>query len=181
MDHATERLCSLIKHPFSDATAVEALRLLRRALPAVQADPNDLNARLDCQLGAWLSISGVQAGVPVGASHGIGHVLGAHAGVPHGETSCVMLPATLAWNKRVNFEEQVRTAEAFGRPTAEAADCVRDLVAGLGLPTRLRDVGVKREDFSVIAEKAMHDHAVKTNPRPITKPSEVEEILELAW
>lgn len=181
VDHATERLCSLVKHPFSDATAVEALRLLQRALPAVKADPTDMNARLDCQLGAWLSISGVQAGVPVGASHGIGHVLGAHAGVPHGETSCVMLPATLAWNKSVNYEEQVRTAEAFGRPGAEAADCVRDLVAGLGLPTRLRDVGVKHEDFPVIAEKAMHDHAVKTNPRPITKPAEVEEILELAW
>lgn len=181
VDHATERLCSLIKHPFSDATAVEALRLLQRGLPAVQKNPANLQARLDCQLGAWLSISGIQAGVPVGASHGIGHVLGAHAGVPHGETSCVMLPATLAWNKSVNYEEQVRTAEAFGRPGVEAADCVRDLVAGLGLPTRLRDVGVRHEDFPLIAEKSMHDHAVKTNPRPIEKPADVQEILELAW
>ena len=113
-------------------------------------------------------------------AHELVHLLQG-AGVPHGETSCVMLPATLAWNKPINFEEQVRTAEAFGRPGDEAADCVRDLVASLGLPTRLRDVGVKYEDFDLIAEKSMHDHAVKTNPRPITEPAQVREILELAW
>jgi maleylacetate reductase len=181
VDHAVERLCSLVRHPFSDATAVEALRLLQSGLPAVQKDPSDLKARLDCQLGAWLSIYGGMAGVPVGASHGIGHVLGAHAGVPHGETSCVMLPSVMTWNRGVNFEEQLRVARAFDRKDDDAAGAVRDLVASLGLPTRLRDVGVAREDFGVIAEKSMHDLAVKTNPRPITAPAEVVEILELAW
>lgn len=181
VDHAVERLCSLIRHPFSDATAVEALRLLNRGLPAVQKDPGNLAARLDCQLGAWMSIFGGMAGVPVGASHGIGHVLGAHAGVPHGETSCVMLPSVMQWNRGVNFEEQLRVAHAFERTDDDAAGAVRDLIASLGLPTRLRDVGVKREDFQVIAEKSMHDLAVKTNPRPIEKPADVVEILELAW
>lgn len=181
VDHAVERLCSLIRHPFSDATAVEALRLLNRGLPAVQQDPGNLAARLDCQLGAWMSIFGGMAGVPVGASHGIGHVLGAHAGVPHGETSCVMLPSVMQWNRGVNFEEQLRVAHAFERTDDDAAGAVRDLIASLGLPTRLRDVGVKREDFQVIAEKSMHDLAVKTNPRPIEKPADVVEILELAW
>lgn len=181
VDHAVERLCSLIRHPFSDATAVEALRLLNRGLPAVQKDPGNLAARLDCQLGAWMSIFGGMAGVPVGASHGIGHVLGAHAGVPHGETSCVMLPSVMQWNRGVNFEEQLRVAHAFERADDDAAGAVRDLIASLGLPTRLRDVGVKREDFQAIAEKSMHDLAVKTNPRPIEKPADVVEILELAW
>lgn len=181
VDHAVERLCSLVRHPFSDATALEALRLLSRGLPAVQKDPGDIAARLDCQLGAWMSIYGGMAGVPVGASHGIGHVLGAHAGVPHGETSCVMLPSVMQWNRGVNFEEQLRVARAFERADDDASGAVRDLVASLGLPTRLRDVGVKREDFGVIAEKSMHDHAVKTNPRPVEKPADVVEILELAW
>jgi maleylacetate reductase len=181
VDHAVERLCSLVRHPFSDATAIEALHLLSRGLPAVQKDPGDLSSRLDCQLGAWMSIYGGMAGVPVGASHGIGHVLGAHAGVPHGETSCVMLPAVMTWNRGVNFEEQMRVARAFDRDDDDAAGAVRELIASLGLPTRLREVGVRREDFAVIAEKAMHDHAVKTNPRPVEKPADVVEILELAW
>lgn len=181
VDHAVERLCSLVRHPFSDATALEALRLLSRGLPTVQKNPGDIAARLDCQLGAWMSIYGGMAGVPVGASHGIGHVLGAHAGVPHGETSCVMLPSVMQWNRGVNFEEQLRVARAFERADDDASGAVRDLIASLGLPTRLRDVGVSREDFGVIAEKAMHDHAVKTNPRPVEKPADVVEILELAW
>jgi maleylacetate reductase len=54
-------------------------------------------------------------------------------------------------------------------------------VAGLGLPTRLRDIGIKREDFAAIAEHSMHDPAVPANPRKIAGPHDVLEILELAW
>src|SRR5947209_20179424 len=81
-----------------------ALKLLGRGLLGVKADPLDLEARLDCQLGAWMSMVGSQTGVPKGASHGIGHVLGGTAHVPHGYTSCVMLPHVLRFNHAVNAE-----------------------------------------------------------------------------
>src|SRR5207302_409954 len=138
-----------------------------RALPAHKAKPDDLATRLDLQFGMWLSIGAGTSGVGVGASHGIGHVLGAACHVPHGHTSCVMLPSVLRWNLPANGERQKRVSEAFGKPDAPAADLVAGLVASLGLPRRLADVGVGKERFREIAEKSMHDRAVLNNPRPI--------------
>lgn len=136
--------------------------------------------RLDLQFGMWLSIGAGTSGVGTGASHGIGHVLGAACHVPHGHTSCVMLPSVLRWNLPVNGERQKRVSEAFGKPGTAAADLVAGLVADLGLPRTLRDVGVGPDRFREIGEKSMHDRAVLNNPRPITRPEQVVEILELA-
>ena len=86
----------------------------------------------------------------------------------------------MRWNLPANGERQKRVSEAFGRPDTPAADLVAGLVTALGLPGRLRDVGVGRERFREIAEKSMHDRAVLNNPRPIEGPAEVMEILELA-
>jgi maleylacetate reductase len=180
VDHAVERLCSQQANPFAIGTSTEALKLLARALPAHKAKPEDLDTRLDLQFGMWLSIGAGTSGIGVGASHGIGHVLGAACHVPHGHTSCVMLPSVLRWNLPANGERQKRVSEAFGKPKTAAADLVASLVASLGLPQRLRDVGVGKDRFHEIAEKSMHDRAVLNNPRPIKGPAEVMEILELA-
>ena len=51
----------------------------------------------------------------------------------------------------------------------------------LGVPTRLRDVGIKREQLADIAEKSLRDPPMKTNPKPVTAAAQVMEILELAW
>ncbi len=180
VDHAVERLCSQQAHPFVLGTATEALKRLARALPAHKAKPDDMETRLDLQFGMWLSIGAGTSGVGVGASHGIGHVLGAACHVPHGHTSCVMLPSVLRWNLPANADRQKRVSEAFGRPEVAAADLIAGLVGELGLPRRLRDVGVGRERFREIGEKSMHDRAVLNNPRPIKGPEQVMEILELA-
>ncbi len=180
VDHAVERLCSQQAHPFVLGTATEALKLLARALPAHKAQPDDMATRLDLQFGMWLSIGAGTSGVGVGASHGIGHVLGAACHVPHGHTSCVMLPSVLRWNLPANEERQKRVGEAFGKPDAAAGDLVEGLVKSLGLPGRLSEVGVGRDRFREIAEKSMHDRAVLNNPRPIRGPEQVMEILELA-
>lgn len=180
VDHAVERLCSQQAHPFVLGTATEALKLLARALPAHKANPDDMATRLDLQFGMWLSIGAGTSGVGVGASHGIGHVLGAACHVPHGHTSCVMLPSVLRWNLPANAERQKRVGEAFGKPDVAAGDLVEGLVKALGLPGRLSEVGVGRDRFREIAEKSMHDRAVLNNPRPITGPDQVMEILELA-
>jgi maleylacetate reductase len=181
VDHAVEDICSINPQPLSDGTSIHALRLLSRGLRAVKADPGDLAARLDCQLGAWMSIMGSQNGVTKGASHGIGHVLGGTAGVPHGYTSCVMLPPVLRFNEPVNAERQAWVSDALGRTGQKAADAVAELIAGLGLPGRLRDVGVKPDQLDRIAEESMHDRWVHTNPRKIAGPSDVRALLEAAW
>jgi maleylacetate reductase len=181
LDHAVERFCTPDAHPYSDATASEAIRLIARALPGIKARPDALEPRLDGQLGMWLSISGAAEGIGIGASHGIGHILGGRFKIPHGITSCVMLPAVLRWNAAVNGDRQKRISALMGAPDRAASDLVRDLVAGLGLPSRLRDIGIKRDDFAAIAEHSMHDPAIPANPRKIAGPQDIAEILELAW
>ena len=181
VDHAVEDICSINPTPFSDGTSLQALRLLSRGLKRVKDDPSDLEARLDCQLGAWMSIMGSQNGVTKGASHGIGHVLGGTAGVPHGYTSCIMLPHVLRFNEPVNAARQAWVSEALGRPGATAADAVAALIADLELPSTLRAVGVRPDQLDVIAEGSMHDRWVHTNPRPIDGPSAVRALLDAAW
>jgi alcohol dehydrogenase class IV len=101
--------------------------------------------------------------------------------VPHGITSCVTLPSALRWNAAANLNRQREVSRLMGKPDAPAADLVADLVGRLGLPGRLRDVGIRREDFQAIAEHTMHDAPVRTNPRKIERAADIVEILELAW
>jgi maleylacetate reductase len=181
LDHAVERFCTPGTNPYSDATASEAIRLLARALPEIKLRSNELAARLDGQLGMWLSITGGADGIGIGASHAIGHILGGRMHVPHGITSCVTLPAVLRWNARVNAPKQRCVSALMGAPERVASDLIRELIDGLGLPTRLRDIGIRREDFPAIAEHTMRDPAVPANPRQITGPQDIAEILNIAW
>lgn len=180
LDHAVETLCSVDPTPFTDALSRQALEMLAAGLPASKAKPDNLEARLLCQQAVWLAASSINR-VNYGASHGIGHVLGGLAGVPHGHTSCILLPSVLAWNEPATAERQKIVAQALGRPQASAAEAVRNLVASLGQPTRIRDVGVDRALLPKVAEQAMANLWVRTNPRPIRGPKDVLAILESAW
>ncbi len=180
VDHAVESICAGKATPHSDGACMQALRLLSRGLPRTREAPDDLEARLQCLMGVWLSMEHSRTGVAVGASHGIGHVLGGSCGVPHGYTSCVMLPAVLQYNRPVNEEQQRQVSEAMGRPGEEAAEVVADFIAGLGLPRSLGEVGVERDSFQLVAENSMLDRCIHTNPRKINGPGDVLEILELA-
>ena len=145
MDHAVERWCSVRPHPLADGLALQAMQMLATNLPQIKARPDDLEPRLNCQLAAWLTQVSAAPGVPNGASHGIGYILGGYAGVPHGITSCISLAATLQWNEPVNAERQSAIAEKLGRPGERPCDVMRDFVKSLGLPLRLRDVGIDRK------------------------------------
>ncbi|MCH9672179.1 MAG: iron-containing alcohol dehydrogenase [Gammaproteobacteria bacterium] len=180
VDHAVETLCSPDATSHSDGPALHALRLLSRALPQCEDADSPADARLNCLLGVWASMDHHQDGTPMGASHGIGHVLGGSCGVPHGHTSCVMLPSVLRWNHAVNADRQALVSEAFGQPGRPAGDVVAEFIAALGMPRSLRDVGVSREQFELVAKHAMHDRYIHSNPRPIAGPQDVLEILSLA-
>ena len=154
--------------------------MLAQALPRVKADAGDLDARMDCQIGTWLSTGPLASGVPMGASHGIGYVLGAEFGVPHGHTSCVMLPSVMRWNKSANAERQALVAAAMGHPNEDAGDVLDDFIRGLGMPRSLREVKVGPEHFDRIAQQAMATPWVPRNPRKIEGPAQVREILDMA-
>ncbi|MBS0541910.1 MAG: iron-containing alcohol dehydrogenase, partial [Proteobacteria bacterium] len=134
VDHCVEGVCSNESSPYGDAQALHGLALLARGLPRVKADPSDMEARLDCQLGAWLSMAPLAAGVPMGASHGIGYVLGAVFDIPHGHTSCIMLPAVMRWNRSANAAKQASVAAAMGHPGKDAGDVLDAFIRGLGMP-----------------------------------------------
>lgn len=178
VDHAVEQLCHPVRAPYADPLAVDGLRRLAAGLAATQADPGDLDARAECQFGMWLAISGVGSGRGMGPSHAIGHTLGGSYGVPHGVTSCVILPAVLAWTSGAAPAQEALIAGALG--ASSAADGVGGLVRRLGLPSDLRSVGVLPKDFLAIAEHTMHDGGVRNSPRPVTGPADIVEILEIA-
>lgn len=178
VDHALEALGSLQSNYFCDGVTASALRLLSRGLPALKANPGDLDARLECQVGAWQSMIPIIGGVPMGASHAIGHVLGGTANVPHGYCSCVMAPAVLAFNKPVNGERQERISEAFGRPGVDASTILDEFISALGMPRTLGEVGVGPDKLDLIAEVTMGDFWTRTNPRRIEGPADVRQILE---
>jgi maleylacetate reductase len=180
VDHCVEGLCSREAHPYADAQALKGLAMLTQALPRVKADPNDLDARMDCQIGTWLSMGPLSSGVPMGASHGIGYVLGAEFGVPHGYTSCVMLPSVMRWNKSDNAERQAQVAAAMGSPGKDAADVLDTFIRDLGLPRSLQDVRIGPDQFDRIAQQAMGTPWIPRNPRKIDGPAQVREILVLA-
>jgi maleylacetate reductase len=180
VDHCVEGLCSAECHPYAEAQAIKGLSLLAQGLPRVKADPSDLDARMDCQIGTWLSMGPLSAGVPMGASHGIGYVLGAVYDVPHGYTSCVMLPFVMRWNNSANAERQALVAAAMGHPSLDAADVLDSFIRDLGMPRSLREVRVTPEHFDRIAEQAMGTPWIPRNPRKISGPAEVREILAMA-
>ena len=180
VDHCVEGLCSREAHPYADAQAQKGLAMLTQALPRVKADPADLDARMDCQIGTWLSMGPLSAGIPMGASHGIGYVLGAVYNVPHGYTSCVMLPSVMRWNKQANADRQAMVSAAMGHPGEDAGEVLDWFIRELGMPRSLQDVRIGPEHFDRIAEQAMGTPWIPRNPRKIDGPAQVREILLMA-
>lgn len=186
IDHAAETLCALHPNLYVEPLAQRALELLGRALPII-ADCYDARrqppfaALAEAQLGCWMSVAGPSHGVQVGASHAIGHALGAICSVPHGVTSSIMLAPVLQWNHHYCLDAKRRIALALGgKPDMPAENAVALLVQRLGLPSRLAQVGVTRQQFDKISVDALADRYAGTNCRPISSASDIFEILELA-
>jgi maleylacetate reductase len=185
VDHAVECWCSPQATPATEALSLQGLMLLARSLPAVLARPADLQPRLEAQFGMWQAVAALAAGVQTGASHGIGYALGAGFGVPHGHTSCVLLPAVLRWNARSHDpavrERQQALSAAMGAPGEAAAVRVAALIRQLGQPASLREVGLRKDQLDALAQRALAYPPVQANPRPIRGVEDIREILDLAW
>ncbi|MDQ6673641.1 MAG: iron-containing alcohol dehydrogenase [Chloroflexota bacterium] len=159
VDHAVETLLARGSHPFSDTLALEALRRLQSSLLATHANPSDLGARTESQLGAWFSYT-----LPVPAAAGLSHTLGKRIGSPHGiahgVSSCVLLPHVMRYLAPRTTSAQARIAQALGVDTREmpieqaaarASDAVADLIRRLDLPNQLSAYGLRRADLEAAA------------------------------
>lgn len=180
LDHAVEGLASADCHPYLAGHFLHALRLFAASLPRTKTDPEDPAARQLNQQAVWLACCGLGT-LAHGASHGIGYILGSYCAVPHGLTSCVMLPAVLAWNRSIQPALDRDIAAALGQPGLSASEALYRLLADLDLPCSLPAVGVAETELAEIARRASLHPVVRRNPRPINSPAEVEEILQLAW
>jgi alcohol dehydrogenase class IV len=189
LDHAIETVYSKGKQLIPTTLALEAIKILSVNLPKCKENPNDLYARLQCQQAAWMSFFGV-TNVMMGLSHGIGHQIGAHGNVAHGITSCIMLPHVMRYSLSETQHEQALIAQAMGANLSDkneeevakqASFLVEDLVKRLGLPARLREVNVSKEQFSDIAADAMADLVVASSPKAVQNEEEIINLLEMAW
>jgi maleylacetate reductase len=180
MDHGIEAICSIRGNALVDAVCLRGLRYLHNGLLRTKEDPNDEQARINCQLGSWMSAFGLQARVPMGASHAIGHVLGGTCDVPHYFCTAVMMPSVLRYNRPATQQAQKSIAAALGAPEFDAGEAFAGFVAKLGLPRRLADVGVGEDRFELIGKNAMLSIFTRSNPQPIREPADVVKILQLA-
>ncbi|HEX8733044.1 MAG TPA: iron-containing alcohol dehydrogenase, partial [Ktedonobacterales bacterium] len=165
------------------AAALGGLRMLARALPACVDDGADVAARSEALAGAWLAGTAL-AHVTMCLHHGICHVLGGSAGLAHGDANGVMLPHVMRFNLEVVAPQLAPAAVALGAAEPDAAEAVR-LVAALtlrlGLPQRLRDLGVAEERLPELARIAFENRTVRNNPKPITSVAQIEKLLRAAW
>jgi maleylacetate reductase len=180
MDHGIEAICSSRPNVLVDSVCQQGLRYLHDGLRRSKNNPSDKEARLHCQLGSWLSAFGLQARVPMGASHAIGHVLGGTCDVPHYFCTAVMMPSVLRYNRPATEAAQKLVAAALGAPERDASEVFAAFIAELGLPRRLADVGVGEDQFELIGNNAMLSIFTRANPQPIREPGDVIEILKLA-
>ena len=125
-------------------------------------------------------MAGRQGRAQMGASHALGHVLGGSYEVPQGDASSIVLPHVLRFNRVVNAAQQRTVAESMGFPNDDAADVVAALALDIGTPRRLSEVGIERAQFAAIADHAMHESWLHSNPRPITDAAQIMDILNAA-
>jgi alcohol dehydrogenase len=104
--------------------------------------------------------------------------------LPHGLANAIMLPRVTEFNLMADYERFAEVAKALGEdieglPPREAAflavKALDDLVADIGIPARLGDAGIKRENIPAIAEETMKSRNTLVNPRQAT----LQEVIEL--
>ena len=138
LDHAVEGFLAAGEHPFNDVMALEGIRRLFDSLPRAKVTPNDLDVRTDNQLAAWFSFT-LPGASAAGLSHTMGKQIGARHGIPHGVTSCLLLPHVMRYLAKKMPD---RMAVLSGVMGGDAPDCVQDLIASLGLPQHIAAYGI---------------------------------------
>jgi alcohol dehydrogenase len=165
--HCIEGLYAKLRTPVTDALALHAIELFLQALPRVAREPESVEYRADLLAAAHLS-GLVLVNSRTCLHHAICHAIGAVTGASHGDSNSVILPHAMSFNYQ-------------SAPESLPVTRVRELQAELGVPKRLRDIGVPRESLAGVAKKVMSERGLYFNPRPVQHPEEIRTLLEAAW
>ncbi|MGZ3624925.1 MAG: iron-containing alcohol dehydrogenase family protein [Ktedonobacteraceae bacterium] len=191
--HCIEALYSITRNPLSTSESLSGIHAIYTALPLCYLDGNDLEARTEMLVGAFLAGSALSH-VSMALHHGLCHILGGTAGVQHGFANSIILPHPMRFNIDATAPQLAQAAEAMGveRNTTsaflsdetvaeEAVERIYTLIGQMHLPQHLRSVGVKKTDIPKLARLALQSRAVQNNPKQITDVSQIEAIFQAAW
>ncbi|MFO7683811.1 MAG: iron-containing alcohol dehydrogenase, partial [Chloroflexota bacterium] len=171
--HAIEAFVSNAQSHMTDLHALEAIRLGRRYLQDCITEPGDVEAR------GQLMLASLEAGLAfsnasLGAVHAMAHSLGGLLDLPHGQCNAVLLQHVVAFNYGASPERFARVGQALGldlrgmtmarQKTAVISD-INSLRQRVGVYHTLSQMGVSRSDIPQLAQNALHDACMVTNPR----------------
>jgi alcohol dehydrogenase class IV len=185
LTHAIEAYVSNASSPLTDLHALEAIRLAVKNLGPAVKSPRDISYRSGMML-ASLHAGLAFSNASLGAVHAMAHSLGGYLDLPHGECNALLLDTVIRYNYSSVPERYDDIGAAMGFPVKTAApdkrcavicDGIRTLRESLGVTATLGSLGVKREVIPVLAEHAMHDVCMATNPRN-PKKEEIEALYE---
>jgi alcohol dehydrogenase len=190
LTHAIEAFVGTNANPISDSLALQAIDMISNNLRGATYSGDDLDARsqmliASCMAGMAFSSGGGSLGI----IHAMAHAVGGAFEVHHGTANAILAPHGMRFNSMAAPNRFARIARAMGVNAGGRAEehviddgieAVRSLVADCRLPARLRDVGVPEGALSTLAETALGDAAIFTNPHPVAF-DDVLELLRAAW
>lgn len=176
LTHGVEAFVSLAHNPLTDHHALRAVGLVTDNLGRTIEDPMALDAR------SIMAQASLEAGLAftnaiLGAAHAMSHQVGGLLDLPHGVINGILLPHVIRFNARTDATPFVSVASTLGleesRGTPEeaalaVADRVERLARDVGVPSGLGGLGVREEDLTRLAEFALRDACMSTNPRTAT-------------
>lgn len=179
--HAIEAYVSNASSPMTDLHALEAIRLIHTALPAVIDAPEDLNLRFSTLL-ASLHAGLAFSNASLGAAHAMAHSLGGTLDLPHGRCNALLLEHVISANYEAAPDRYDRIRAIIGRGQDEKttlAEMVAAFRRTLGITETLAAAGVSEDGIRTLAAKAYADPCLVTNPRRLTC-EDIERIYEYA-
>ncbi|MBQ3356322.1 MAG: iron-containing alcohol dehydrogenase [Oscillospiraceae bacterium] len=170
LTHAIEAYICSVPTPYTDALALEAIRLVSKSLRTAVRDGSNMEARTDmCWAEYMAGLSFSNAGL--GLVHGIAHQLGGFYNIPHGLANAIMLPRVLEYNRPYCMGRLASVAQAMGEKidslsvdaaSRKAIEAVRKLCTDVKIPP-LCETKFSMNDIDVLAEHALADTATLTN------------------
>ncbi|WP_305043219.1 iron-containing alcohol dehydrogenase [Geoalkalibacter sp.] len=176
LTHAVEAYVSTIATPITDACAIKAMELISDWLRPAVANGKNLEARDKMAYAEYLAGMAFN-NASLGYVHAMAHQLGGFYNLPHGVCNAILLPAVCEFNMISNPQRFADIAVALGEDitglsTVDAAEvgiaAIRRLSSDIGIPSGLSELGVKETDLRIMAENAMKDACMLTNPRTAT-------------
>jgi alcohol dehydrogenase class IV len=190
LTHAIESFVGTNSNPITDSLGLQAIDMISNNLRAAVYSGGDLEARGNMLIASCIAgIAFSSGGGSLGIVHAIAHSVGGVFAVHHGTANSIVLPHGMRFNSTAVPNRYSRIARAMGvnaggRPEQDVIEdgvaAVAQLALDCGLPMRLRDVGVPEDALPAIADTALGDVAIFTNPRPATA-DDILAVARNAW